>query len=264
MLLAFDIGNSRIKAGVFSNNNFVEFYSFENFESFHKIFLNQNFDQIAISSVVPKLTEKLIIKLKDYSEVTPFVIDRNVKLNLKIEYNSIETLGVDRICSAEGAFHLYKKSHEFGNYNSTTFILSIDFGTATTINIISFPGIFIGGAIAPGIQMMFDTLNSKTAQLPNVSELNYKSIIGKDTFSSIASGVINSTIGFIERTINHLKSEMNGSEFKIFITGGNAEKFAPHLNFEFSLVKELVLIGIKSIYDKNKPWRLDFNETIID
>ncbi len=251
MLLACDIGNSRIKVGVFSDDNLVEFYSFENIELFDKFFLNKNFDQIAISSVVPNLTKKLILKLKDYSEATPFVIDRNVKLNLKIEYDTIETLGIDRICSAEGAFYLYKKSNESGNYNHRTFILSIDLGTATTINIISFPGVFIGGSIAPGIQLMFDSLNTKTAQLPNVLESNYKSIIGKDTSSSIVSGVINSTIGFIERTINYLKNEMNGSEFKIFITGGNAEKIAPHLNFKVSLVKELVLIGIKSIYDKN-------------
>ncbi|MCL5031387.1 MAG: type III pantothenate kinase [Bacteroidetes bacterium] len=252
MLLACDIGNSRIKAGLFSNNELVEFHSFQNAESFSSLFITKSIDQIAISSVVPKLTEKISTLLKNYSNSVPFIIDRNVEFNLRIDYDSIETLGIDRICSVEGAFYLYKNSNEYKNYNSNTFILSIDFGTATTINIIRYPGEFIGGAIAPGFRMMFDSLNTKTAQLPNVSEIDYKYLIGRDTISSIASGVINSNVGFIERTINYLESEMNATDFKVFITGGNAEKLIPHFNFDFTFVKELVLIGVKTVYDKNR------------
>ena len=108
MLLACDIGNSRIKAGLFSNNELVEFHSFQNAESFSSLFITKSIDQIAISSVVPKLTEKISTLLKNYSNSVPFIIDRNVEFNLRIDYDSIETLGIDRICSVEGAFYLYK------------------------------------------------------------------------------------------------------------------------------------------------------------
>ncbi len=252
MLLACDIGNTNIKAGVFSNNDLIEFHSFEKLEAFVDYFQAKQINQVAISSVVPKLTKKILTLFKNYSVPAPFIIDRSVEFNLKIDYDSIETLGIDRLCSAEGAFFIYKNSNEYKNYNDKTFILSIDFGTATTINIIRYPGDFIGGIIAPGITMMFDSLNSKTAQLPKVTEKDYKHLIGKDTFSSIASGVINSNIGFIDRTISYLKSEMNADDFKIFITGGNSEKMIPFLQFDFTLIKELVLIGVKAIYDKNK------------
>ena len=251
MLLVCDIGNSRIKTGIFSKDELIEFSSFANTESFSSIFINHSINQIAISSVVPKLTDKILKLFTNYSDSKAFVIDRNVNFSLEIDYDSIDTLGVDRICSAEGALYLYKNSNNYKNYDSNTFIISIDFGTATTINIILYPGVFIGGTISPGIKTMFDSLNTKTAQLPSVSEADYKKIIGRNTFSSIASGVINSNIGLIDRTINYLKSEMKASDFKIFVTGGNAEKLIPHFNFDFTFVKELVLIGIKTVYDKN-------------
>ncbi len=251
MLLACDIGNTSIKAGLFLNNKIIEFTSFNNLKIFVSHFKSKEIDQVAISSVVPKLTEELIKVSRKFSKPIPFIIDIKKKFNLKINYDSLKTLGIDRICSAEGAFGVYKNSDDYKSFNDKSFIISIDFGTATTVNIVKYPGEFIGGIISPGIKMMFDSLNTKTAQLPNVSESDYKDLIGKNTFSSIASGVINSSVGLIEKTIAQLKSEKNAKEVKIFITGGNAERILPFLKFDYEFVRELVLIGVKAVFDIN-------------
>ena len=253
MFLACDIGNTNIKTGIFDDDNLSEFNSFSDYTSLINYLKIISFDKAAISSVVPKTGDKLFSEILTLKKIKTFIITRSVKFNLKIVYDTIETLGIDRICSSEGAFSLFKKTNEANNYRADTYILSIDFGTATTINIIRYPGEFTGGIIAPGINMMFDMLNKKTSQLPNVNFSSYKAIIGTDTKSSIASGVLNSTLGLIEQVIKSLKSENKNINIKIYLTGGNAEKIMGYLPFEFVYERGLVLEGIKTIYDKNFP-----------
>jgi type III pantothenate kinase len=251
MLLACDIGNTNIKSGLFYEDKLIETKILDNQESFSAYLQEKPVDKIAISSVVPKLTKYIIDLAKSIDGPLPFIITKDAEFNLKINYSSPETLGIDRICSAEGAFSLFKNSADYKNYNSRTYVLSIDLGTATTINIVKYPGEFTGGIIAPGLSMMFESLNSRTAQLPNISEKSYENFIGSNTNSSIASGVINSSVGLIKNTLDYLKSGMNAEELKIFITGGNAEKLLPYCNFEYKFVPELVLLGVKTVYDLN-------------
>ncbi len=251
MFLAFDIGNTNIKTGLFHDDDLIEIKYFNELSELKNYVRQKEVEQAAISSVVPQQTEKVSKILSDTINVTPFLIDKSSKFNLKISYESFETLGIDRVCSAEGAFAIFKSSNDFENYNERTFILSIDFGTATTINIVQYPGEFIGGMIAPGIGLMFDSLKSNTAQLPEGNAEGYESLIGKDTVSSIASGVINSSIGLIERALNYLKSELKADDIKIFITGGNAERLLPFLKFKYQYERGLVLIGINQISKRN-------------
>ncbi len=249
MLLAFDIGNTRIKSGVFHEKILSGFRSFKDIIEIEDFLHHSVFTSAAISSVVPHKLNKLI-KLLNKFEIKTFIIDKSVHFNLKINYDSLETLGMDRICSAEGALLLYKNSAN-NEQSSNTYLISIDCGTATTIDIVKYPGEFIGGMISPGISMMFDSLNNKTAQLPAVLPTDYKDLIARNTKSSIASGVINSTIGLIERVIQLLKSEMSATEIKLYITGGNAEFILSYLKYEFYYEKGLVLYGIKSIHTTN-------------
>jgi type III pantothenate kinase len=251
MLLACDIGNTNIKTGLFSGDSLIEKKIFDNPDSFRSYLRTCSAEQFAVSSVVPELTGIITGEISIIKNSIPFIITRKVKFNLKIAYDSPETLGIDRVCSAEGAYALYKNSDSYKSYNKSTYIISIDSGTATTINIVSYPAVFTGGIIAPGISMMFDALNSRTAQLPKVSEKSYESFIGRNTASSIASGVLNSAAGLITNTLSYLKSELGAEDLKIFITGGNAGKLLPYLKFNYTHIPELVLLGVKSIYDKN-------------
>ncbi len=250
MFASIDIGNSRIKLGLFENEELSEFNLFTNTNDLINFIKSKKIDALAISSVVPQKLDDLKNKLKSLN-LNPYIISGDSKFNLTINYDSPGTLGIDRICACEGAFYLLNKSPDFNQFNPSGCMLVIDFGTATTLNIIIYPSEFIGGMIAPGIKMMFDSLNKTTAQLPEVTLDNYKSLIGRETKSSIASGVINSTLGLIEKTILYLKKEMDAERIWIFLTGGNAENFPRHFNFDFEYEKGLVLYGIKSIYERN-------------
>ncbi len=209
-------------------------------------------NRAAVSSVVPALTSKIADMVKKNLNVSPLIISRSSRFDIKINYDTPETLGIDRICSAEGAFCVFKKSKEYDRFDSKTFLVSIDFGTATTINIVGYPGTFMGGIITPGIKTMISSLKLNTAQLPEIDFENYKGVIGKDTKSSIASGIINSAAGLIEKTFLYLKTELNATNINTYITGGNAPGILPHLNFKYVYERGLVLKGIRSVCDLNK------------
>ena len=248
MLIAVDIGNSRIKAGKFIENRISEFHSFKDLNDILSFLQSNSEDNIAVSSVVPEKTNIIAEEIKKITGRSPFIITKDIKTNLTIDYKTPETLGIDRLCSAEGAFLLFKNSEKYKNYKEGSYILSIDFGTATTINMIDYPGRFIGGLIAPGIDTMFESLKLRTSQLPLLSISNFVSTIGKDTKSSIASGVVISLVGMIEKTINNLSAQ----NVFVYLTGGNAKKIIPHLNFEFVYEEGLVLYGINALYEMNK------------
>ncbi len=249
MFLACDIGNTNIKSAFFKDSEILDFNSFKDENAFLKYLENKKFKSSGISSVVPSLNAVLSNGIKKISGIKPYIIDINSPFSIKLNYETKDTLGIDRICSAEGAYYLVQKKFPVF-IKSNNFILAIDFGTATTVNILKMPGEFTGGMILPGIQMMFDSLQKNTAQLPGTSENDYKNIIGKSTMSSIASGIINSNAGLIERLRNYLKKTEKADEIKIYLTGGNAGKIIQHLDFEFVYEKALVLIGVNSVCRK--------------
>jgi len=252
MLIAIDVGNTRIKAGKFDGNKLTEFLSF-NDVSLITLYLKPHAkDDVAIASVVPSKTKIISDNIKKIAKKSPLTITKDIKTNLSIKYKTPETLGVDRLCSAEGAFYLFKNSNKYKSYKKGIYVLSIDFGTATTINVIEYPRKFIGGLIAPGLEMMFDSLKQKTAQLPHLDVTAFTSTIGNDTNSSIASGVVTSVAGMIEKTINHLKQEKSAKKVFVYLTGGNAKIIIPYLNFDFVYEEGLVLYGINALWELNK------------
>lgn len=254
MLLACDIGNTRIKSALFNKDKSSNHKSALSLNDIIKANKNKNINSVIFSSVVAEKSEEFIKLVKKNFSITPYRINNNSKFNLTIDYLTPGTLGIDRICSAEGAFYLFRKSKKINNYNKDDFIISIDFGTATTLNFVKYPGIFIGGIILPGIEMMVESLKSQTAQLPKILTSNYKSLIGKNTKGAIASGVINSALGLIEKSVKELKQKYKAREIYIYITGGNSKKIIPYLNLKYKFIDDLVLIGVKTVYEKNiKP-----------
>lgn len=248
MILAIDIGNTNIKAGYFLQDELNDVLIFKTLDEFFDSIKHYEFKGAAISSVVPALTERIEYFLEEKLRITPYIISKNSLINLKLDYKTPETLGIDRICSAEAAFDIFNNGKSL---KEGTFLSTIDFGTATTINIITPPRNFIGGLIAPGIKTMFDSLNSKTAQLPGLNFSDYRSLIGKDTNSSIASGIITTTLGMIEKTIKHLKEKYGAKYIKCFITGGNAKQVQSFLPNDFIYDEALVLKGVNIVYNLN-------------
>ncbi len=252
MLTAIDIGNTSIKTGIFNGDELAGFSTFNDYNTAADFIVSVASEKIAVSSVVPALSDKISRRIKQSLGITPFLINRSVKFNLIINYGSVETLGIDRICSAEGALFLTKKSAAAG-LNENSYVVSMDLGTATTLNIVKWPNEFIGGMISPGINMMFGSLNKNTAQLPEVDSSDFKNFIGSDTKSSIAAGVLGATAGLAERTENYLRNTLKAKDVVFYVTGGNAGKIIDSLNIKFTYVKELVLTGINAVYSLNFP-----------
>jgi type III pantothenate kinase len=248
MLLTLDIGNTNIKLALFKNDNLAEFRVHSEEKTVINYINHKNFSEAAICSVNPG-KEKIFIEAISKKGIFVLKVSIKSELNLKMKYKTPETLGMDRVCSAAGAYETaLKEKILFKNQ----YLLSIDSGTATTINVVSPEGEFIGGLIAPGIKTMLKSLNEKTAQLPIPDIIHTENFIGDSTNSSIVSGVITSTIGMINETVNHLKSLSNGTEPIIFITGGNAQLILPYIKHKIYFEEALVLKGLKVIYDLNK------------
>lgn len=245
MFLACDIGNSNIKAALFSEDKIIDSFLFKDIEEIKRLYPEKEISFTGISSVVPQKSNELINFISSKGHQF-YQISKESNFGIKISYKTPETLGIDRICSAVGAWFLNGKMKE------DEAVISIDFGTATTVNVILYPGNFIGGVIGPGIQLMSESLHSNTAQLPEVTLDDYNDIIGRTTKESIASGLLNYNLGMIDRVLNYLTNEYIAGVLKIFVTGGNAGKILPHLNSDFVYEKNLVLYGIKRITELNQ------------
>jgi type III pantothenate kinase len=246
MLLTLDIGNTNIKAGVFKGEDLEDHFIISDIVKL-KLFLKKHaISSIAISSVVPEKTKLIVDDLSVSYNFKPFILNNECKFNLKIDYKTPETLGIDRICSAEGAYNFYGSKLSTGTY-----LLTIDFGTATTIDIVKYPNVFAGGLIAPGINTMFKSLATQTSLLPDLTIDNYNFIIGDDTHSSIASGVINSAVGLIEKVVSYLNNLDDCSNLIIYTTGGMADTLQKFLPKKIIYDEFLVLRGIRSLYELN-------------
>jgi type III pantothenate kinase len=252
MFLACDIGNTNIKTAIYDKDKRKSFNIFPAEKVLYNLFCEQEISEVAISSVVPNKTEEITKFLHNELKIDPFIININSKFNLSINYKTPETLGIDRICAAEGAYKLFETEYSVIPQIEKFYLLVIDLGTATTLNFINLKPEFEGGIILPGIKLMANSLNINTAQLPKIDLTNYTTFIGKDTHSSIASGIINSTVGLIEKAYQHLTNTMGAKTIKIYFTGGNARIIQPYIKYENALVEDLVLRGVKVVFERNK------------
>lgn len=255
MILAVDIGNTNFKLSLFNEMiNLEEFSIFHNFSQIKNYLNKKNIDEVLISSV----NKKKLFQLKNFlvknKNIQPTLIDTNFPFSFKIKYKTPNTLGIDRLCGIEGALFLESKNKKNIGKINKRILITIDCGTATTINILDLNNVFIGGIIAPGIETMFHSLNKKTDNLPLVSYSDYENVIGNDTKTSIASGVINSNIGLIELVLNFIKKKYKDEKINIYLTGGNSAILKQYLtgikNIHF--IPELICLGIINLYLKQK------------
>lgn len=245
-LACCDIGNTKIKIGVYDRDTLLSFLSFSSIRETKDYLKKLHPDATAISSVVPKTLSVIDAFFRKELGIRPFLLDNQKKYRLKIEYDTPETLGNDRICTSEGAFKLYTDKKQF---KENEILVAADLGTACTINIVEYPDRFTGGLISPGQGLLFKGMKLYTAQLPQAAHSDYAALVGKNTKECIASGIRNSILGLLERVYYKLSSESSIAAF--YITGGNAPQFIDDLNFQFEHRSDLLIIGIKSIYDYN-------------
>ncbi len=247
-VVTVDIGNSKIKTGEFYNSELIRTLVIDDPLEIKPLIYGSHID-VVVSSVVPKQTSLLESILKNQSNTDIFLLDHSLDFGFGITYSPLNSLGLDRLSSVAGAKHLLEIENALHDYD---FVITIDFGTATTVNVLQVgkPSVFTGGMIAPGLRIMNSALNQFTAKLPLIESYHTGSFLGNSTENSIRSGILNSTVGLVERVSDHFSAL--SQDIKIFVTGGYATQLMPHLQVPFQYEPFLNLIGIYSVYYRNK------------
>jgi type III pantothenate kinase len=254
MLLAVDIGNTNIALGVFDGKNLVQHWKIRSerektSDEYEIILLNllslahldaECIKSVIISSVVPPLTPVFQSLSQNLLKLKPLEVGPGLKTGMPILYENPQEVGADRVVASVAAFDKYGGP-----------AIIVDFGTATTFDVISAQGEYLGGAIAPGIQISAEALYLKTAKLPRIEIKKPKHAVGRTTVTSMQSGLYFGYIGLITNIINEISKEL-GENIKIIATGSFASQIYPDLMSIEYLEPFLVLEGLRIIHDRNK------------
>ncbi len=254
MLLVIDVGNTQTVIGVYKGDELLVDWRLStdisrSGDEFWVILRNlfreaglstDMVDGICISSVVPPLQGVLEDICARYFKSEPVVVEPGVKTGLSILYDNPREVGADRIVNAVAGIHLYGCP-----------LILVDFGTATTFDALSANSDYLGGAIVPGITISAEALFQRAAKLHRVELIAPKSVIGRDTSSSIRSGLVYGYAEMVDGMVRRIKEEMEGAP-KVIATGGNAKVIAEHSREIEEVSPLLTLVGLRIIYDKNK------------
>ncbi len=257
MLLVIDVGNTNIVFGVYDGKKLIydrriatdkEKTSDEYgllFDQFFKYdgIKREEIEDIIISSVVPTLMHTLPSMAQRYFNKVPIVIGPGVKTGMNIKYDNPREVGADRIVNAVGAYEKYGGP-----------VIIVDFGTANTFCYVNKEGEYLGGVITPGINISAEALFLRTAKLPKVEIIKPEKVIGKNTITSIQSGLINGFAGMVDYIIDKMIEEMNQSIENVMVvaTGGFANLISSETKNIKVVDKYLTLEGLRIIYERNK------------
>ena len=254
MLLAIDIGNTNIILGVFEDNELRATWRIATGihrmpDEYAALLLNllhhQGLDisdikKLALCSVVPPLTAIFEELSQRYFHVSPLVVGAGVKTGVRIRMDNPKEVGTDRIVNAAAAHHLYGGP-----------IIIADLGTATTFDTVSKEGDYLGGAIAPGINIAAESLFTRAAALPRVELTRPERAIGTNTIAAMQSGLIFGYVGLVEGIVARIQLELP-EKARVVATGGYAELIAKETSVIEIVNPDLTLIGLRLIYLMNR------------
>ena len=255
MRLGLDIGNSQLHGGVFGDGMRLQFRktthplgSSDEFGVFFTAVLRENgvdpaaIRRVAICSVVPPALYPIRSACVKYFKCEPFVLQAGVKTGLKVKYRNPHEVGADRIAGAIGATLRRPRSN----------VIVVDCGTATTLDVVTAEGDYLGGAIFPGVGISVETLAGRTAKLPTVEITRPAMALGRSTIESIQSGVYHGQAGAIRRLVDEIAREaFAGAPHSVIGTGGFARLLESERLFD-EVVPELVLLGLLHAADLNR------------
>ncbi len=254
MLLAIDIGNSNIVIGVFQGEKLLATWRVATAlhkmsDEYSALILNlmphknikpQNIKEAIICSVVPSLLATFEELCRSYFKVKPLIVEAGIKTGIRIAMDNPREVGADRVVNSAAALHLHGGP-----------LIVIDFGTATTFDAVSKDGEYLGGAIAPGINISAEALFMRTAKLPQVELVAPRRAIGKNSITAMQSGIIFGYVGLIEGIVARIKKELGG-QVKVIATGGLAENITKETKIIDTIEKDLTLTGLRLINELNK------------
>lgn len=254
MLLAVDVGNTQTHIGIFQAEEIVAEWRtstdprrtadelalvFQEFLSFQDLSFSRQVSGVVISSVVPSLTAALREMVLRYFHFDPVIVEAGIKTGMPIMTDNPREVGADRIVNAVAAYTLVGGP-----------LIVIDFGTATTLDAVSEDGRYLGGAIAPGVQISASALWNVAAQIQKVELNTPRSVIGKSTNECVRSGVVFGAASMVDGMVERIQKELGGHA-EVVATGG----LAPLILHECSVVvrhePSLTLRGLRILYDRN-------------
>lgn len=253
MLLAIDIGNSEIVAGVFSGEDLVAEVRLHTDERLTRdelgVIVTQmltqrgvstsGIDAVVVSSVVPGLNRAIADAAEVYFSAVPLMVGPGVRTGLRILYDDPRQVGADRIVNAVAALHRHGGP-----------AVLIDFGTATTFDALNGRGDYLGGAIAPGVAISLEALVTRAAKLNRVPLVAPPGIIGRTTTTSMQSGLIFGYVGLVEGITTRMRAEL-GKTTRVIATGGLAHLIAEHTGAIDVVDQTLTLTGLRLIHELN-------------
>ncbi len=253
MLLAIDIGNTNITIGLFNRNEIegtfrmttkiprtsdeygIFFYNILHSKGLHR----EDVDAAILASVVPDVNHHIINGLIKYFNVNPIVVGPGIKTGIKIAIPNPKEVGADRIVDAVAAYEIYGGP-----------VLVIDYGTATTHDLVLEDATLVGGVTSPGIRIAAHALWQDAAKLPKIEIKKPDEVLGKDTISSMQSGLVYGHIGQTEYIIRKIKKEAGLNEMTVVATGGLGKIIYDETDSIEFYDSNLTLKGLNILYNK--------------
>ena len=254
MLLVIDVGNSNTVLGIYQGdelkkdwrvgtdkNRTVDEYAMLINNLFSLSGLSfADLDAVIVSCVVPPMLNTLERLCKQYFQLDAYVVGPGIKTGMPIQYDNPKEVGADRIVNAVAAYDKCKCS-----------LIVVDFGTATTFDVISADGAYQGGAIAPGVGISAEALFARASKLPRVEFLRPPQIIAKNTVNSMQAGIFFGYVGLVEGIVGRMQKELDG-EARVIATGGLAAPIAAATDSIDQVEPFLTLEGLRILYQRNK------------
>ncbi len=259
MLLTIDVGNTNITLGVFAGEKLKgtfrmttgEERTSDEYGTFIRSILSRNgvkADDVAdciIASVVPKVMHSLTSAIIKYLDVQPVIVEPGIKTGLKIVTQNPQTIGADRIVDAVGAYEIYGGP-----------VIVLDFGTATTYDLVGPNGTFEAGVTAPGVRTSAKALWEEAAKLPEIEIIKPDSILAKNTITSMQAGLVYGQIGQTEYIVKEMIRESKYENVKVVATGGLGRLISENTDVIDEYNSHLTLEGMRRVFLKQEPRNL--------
>jgi len=253
MLLVIDVGNTNIVFGIFREGVLEHRFRIETSRArtsdeyaaivYQLIAMrnlrNSDVTGAIVASVVPHATDAMLDLVRSTFACEPLVVGPKIRSGMPILYESPREVGADRIVNAVAAFERFKGG-----------LIVVDFGTATTFDCVSPKGEYLGGVIAPGIQISADALVARAAKLPRVEIAKPPRVVGRNTQHSMQSGIVFGYVALVDGLIEMLVEEL-GFSCDVIATGGLARLIAPLTKRIAHTDDDLTLTGLRILYERN-------------